>query len=247
MPLNPTFATGVDISQHNGSYNPSVKPVDFVIARATIGLVQDLRFAETAAKCADQVFMAYHYYKTSIPWKPQADKFIDTIAETNVSMLFWDYEPGRNYLTKQTAMDSVSAMSYIRQQTHKPVGLYADRQRTSDIYGDAPASKGFPLWFAQYYTDKVYWDNVPNIEPRYNQQFSHQVPWLIWQYASEKNWLGHDDGHRYGVESWSIDLNVWNGTKEQMQSYLGLWDTTPSEPTDKEKLDILWAEYKQNH
>ena len=78
MPLDPTFARGVDISQHNGAYAPSVKPVDFIIARATIGIVKDTRFAETAAKCANRTFMAYHYYKTNNPWKWQADLLLET-------------------------------------------------------------------------------------------------------------------------------------------------------------------------
>ena len=247
MPLNPTFATGIDISQHNGSYDPSVKPVDFVIARATIGLRIDARFRETAAKDITGVLMAYHYYTTNSPWKWQADLLLNTVRNTPVTMLFWDYEPGGNTLGKIAADNSVAAMSYLKQQSGKPVGLYADRQRAFDIYRDAPASRGFPLWMAQYYTEKPYWDRTPNIEPLYKPQFPNGVGWLLWQYASEKNWLGHDAGHEYGVESHSIDLDVWRGTKEQMLSYLGLWDNSPTEPTDKERLNILWEEYKKTH
>ena len=162
-------------------------------------------------------------------------------------MLWWDYEPDGNVLTPQTAAASVSAMSYLRQQSGLPVGLYADCQRTFDIYRDAPASRDFPLWFAQYYTEKPYWETTPDIEPKYKPQFAQQVPWLVWQFASELNWLGHDAGREYGLESHSADINAWHGTKEQMLNYLGLWDSSPAEPNDKDKLDILWKEYKATH
>ena len=244
MALNPEYALGIDISQHNGKYNPAAKHVDFVISRATIGLNKDLMFREYRDVCKDIPFMAYHYYVTSIPWKTQADNFLATTAGLNVSMLFWDYESKNNTLTPQTAADSVSAMSYLRQQTSKPVGLYADRQRTFDIYRDAPASKGFPLWFAQYYLDKTYFDSIPNIEPKYTPQFTQQVPWLIWQYASELNW-GRLLGHEYGLESWSVDLNVWKGSPEHLKTYLGLFQG--NEPTDTEKLALLWAAHPELH
>src|SRR3990167_10682383 len=130
--LDPKLATGIDISQHNGVYIPTAKPVDFVIARCSIGIRADAMFDANLSICAsiNRLFMAYHFYKTNLSWKEQADFFLDKANDPSVKMLSWDSEPGGNILTPQTAKDAVTAMSYLRQQSGKPVGLYADRQRT---------------------------------------------------------------------------------------------------------------------
>lgn len=224
MPLNPTLAQGIDIYSGNGAYTPR-KPVDFVIAKSSEGTALDTRFDQNYDTCAKAgiPFFAYHYMRTSVAWRYQADVMLGAIAGKKVSMLFWDYETKHNVLNPKSAADAVSAMSYLRQMTGKPVGLYADRQRTADIYRDAPASRDFPLYFAQYYISKKEWDNTPNIEPKYTPQFKQQVPWFIWQYASELNFLGHDAGHEYGVESHSIDINVCKFSKEELVGYLSLF------------------------
>ncbi len=248
MPLNPAWSTGIDISVHNGHYNYAAKPVDYIILRASNGTARDSLFEAHYQESlpANVPIMAYHYMRTTVPWKVQADNYLAAVVGKKISMLWWDYEPGDNTLDNASAANAVSAMSYLRQQTAKPVGLYADRQRTSDIYRAAPGSRDFPLWLAQYRTSKFVWDTTPNIQPILLPQFPNGLAWMVWQYASEKNWLGHDAGHEYGVESFSIDINTCKQTRAELISYLslfegnsGIFDTPPSEPTVEQRLDKL--------
>src|SRR3990167_1559894 len=109
MSINPTWATGIDTSVGNGNYNPAIKSVDFLIARATIGWNKDSRFRYYRDIWKDKPFMAYHYFWAAAPWKEQADNFLATIAGLDVDMVFWDYETKGNILTTKTAADSVSA------------------------------------------------------------------------------------------------------------------------------------------
>lgn len=99
----------------------------------------------------------------------------------------------------------------------------------------------------------MYWDNTPNVEPIYLPQWPNKIPWVMWQYASERNWLGFDSGKEWGIKSHSVDINVWHKSKMEMVVYLasfagnaGLFDvltippTVPAELTDKQMLDALW-------
>ena len=259
MAINPIWARGIDISSANGLFNPSaaIEPIDFVFAKCSEGVARDPLFGANHDICAaaNIPFAAYHYLRTTVPWKQQADNFLGAIAGRKVCMLFWDYETKWNVLTPKTAADAVMAMSYLRQMTGKPVGLYADRQRTFEIYRDAPASRDFALWFAQYPLNQTGWKNTTGSEPQYVPQFSKQVPWLLWQYASELNWLGHDTGRDYGLQSHSVDINCYRGTKEEMIAYLsmfqgnaGIFDGAPPIiVSDAVRLQRLWDAHPELH
>lgn len=69
------------------------------------------------------------------------------------------------------------------------------------------------LWIAQY-TDNPSLVEIP-------------FPWrnkkaLFWQYTASGN------GVKYGVESLEIDLNKWNGTKSEFESFFNLSETPPT-------------------
>jgi len=257
--IDPRLARGIDVSEHNGSFNPAAatERIDFVIGKCSEGTARDPLFGANHDICAaaNIPFGAYHYLRTTVPWKQQADNFLGAIAGRKVCMLFWDYETKWNVLTPKTAADAVMAMSYLRQMTGKPVGLYADRQRTFEIYRDAPASRDFALWFAQYPLNQTGWKNTTGSEPQYVPQFSKQVPWLLWQYASELNWLGHDTGRDYGLQSHSVDINCYRGTKEEMIAYLsmfqgnaGIFDGAPPIiVSDAVRLQRLWDAHPELH
>lgn len=67
--------------------------------------------------------------------------------------------------------------------------------------------------------------------------------WTMWQYSF------NGDGLAYGMESKSLDMNYYNGTNDDLWDYAIDYSPEPPapEPTDAEKLNILWQEYKQTH
>lgn len=252
MPIDPQKAQGIDIYSRNGVFNPSLSQhrIDFVIAQSNRGLFKDPRFEQNYQTCLmhDIPFMSYNQAKSNADWKRQADVMLEQAWGKQVSMLWWAYDgAGGNTLSAKFANDTVRAMSYLKQQSMKPVGVYGNRTEIFQLYKDAPAAREFPLWFANYRTDRNYWANTPNVQPKIEPEFKDGLRWLIWQYASEKNWLGFDTGKEWGLQSWSVDLNCWNGTPAEMRAYLGMWQANdpPVEPmTLEERVDKLESEAK---
>lgn len=232
MPIAPHLAQGIDISAHNGVFNPSkaTERIDFVIARSNIGSRKDTLFDKNYQVSAvhNIPFMSYNQAWATTPWKAQADVTISAMTGKDVLGTWWAWDgAGGNKLTRQFAKDSVTAMSYLKQQTGKFVGVYGNRTEIAQLYKWEPAAKAFPLWYANYRAttdfNMAYWNSTPDVQPIYGPEFNASLPWLVWQYASEKNWLGFDEGHRYGLQSHSVDINAWRGTPAEMRAYLGLY------------------------
>lgn len=83
------------------------------------------------------------------------------------------------------------------------------------------------------YTSYGYWDNWQINDPGFFAPFPLWLAWYVsspgsvivprpwvrcvmWQYTS------HGDGTRYGVESFNIDLSLWNGTRESFRNFFNL-------------------------
>lgn len=62
-------------------------------------------------------------------------------------------------------------------------------------------------------------------------------PWTFWQFSDR------GDGAAFGMESKQVDLDYFNGSPDKLAQYCGC--TPKPEPTDAEKLRILWADYKK--
>lgn len=231
MPLDKNLARGVDLYEKNGEFRPhqAIHEISYVIAQSNRGFYRDSRFRKTMQTCVEHniVPMSYNQYQVRLDWKRQADIMLEQARDLPVAMYWWAYDAaGGNTLTPQSARDTVDALRYLR-DTRGNVGVYGNRTDISYLYKYAPAAREYPLWIAQYPTHQGNWDATPNIQPYGGKEFPHGVPWLVWQYASEKNWLGFDTGREWGLESWSVDINAWRGPKEHMLTYLGLYEPKP--------------------
>lgn len=82
--------------------------------------------------------------------------------------------------------------------------------------------------------DPVSFIRQSTIEPRTGEFPS----WRFWQFSAD----GNKQGKRFGAESRDIDIDIFNGDEATFAAYLG--ETVRPEPSDAEKLAILWAEYK---
>lgn len=104
------------------------------------------------------------------------------------------------------------------------------------IKADTFWSDNFDLWVAGYGMS-----TRPPVEPPVRIKNMIPAPWVterIWQYSSK------GPGYAMGAESGDIDLNRFNGSRAEFEKYCGIV-TKPVEPTDTEKLALMWADYKE--
>ncbi len=227
MPVDSSFAQGIDISKWNGVYKPYVKPVDFVIIKATDGLAQDPRFFANMEICKNiPVVGAYHYYRSQVGWREQARNFLATAHGAH--FLAVDYEHINNVLDRRTDGELKNMLEYLRSQTNKPVIIYAQHAMLNGemLARGANWVREWEWWVARWW-ERGYYERTPNIVPG--------GAWKIWQYGGDYydtkgKWSvpGYKQGKEYGVDNDSIDLNAFNGTLADMMAWCGI--SVPTAP-----------------
>ena len=235
--LNPTHAIMLDCYQGNGQWIPdsAVYRVDAIIAQSSRGLHVDTEFRRTHDTCqrVGIPFMEYNQYVADFDAIRQADIKLDLIKGLNVCWLWWAYDAAglnRGKLNAKTAVDSLRAIRYLEQHFGGRVGFYGNRNDISQLYRDAPEARRFKLWLARYPLSQTWWNNAMNARAEQAPYSWKTDIWdyLAWQFGSEVNWLGHDEGHEYGFpNSWSVDVNTWNGTIHEMRRDLNFIPSTP--------------------
>lgn len=257
MPLNPNHAVVIDAYQGNGQWHPELatQRVDAFVAQANRGLHRDTEFRRSHDTCARLgiPFMAYNQYVAPVDWRLQTDILLGQVLGLDVKMLWHAYDSAGKWnsgkMNAKTARDSFNAVQYMKAENYK-VGFYGNRGDIMQLYRDVPEARQYPLWIARYPVSQWWWNNNENVQP-HDAPPSWKTdiwPYKMWQYASEKNWLGNDEGHSYGFPgSWSIDINTWNGTAADMRADLGFDQPIPVELTDKQRLDLVYDWYKESH
>lgn len=198
---------GIDVSSYQGKINweKLSKQVDFVYIKATEGSNSvDSRFSENYAHAlkTDIRVGAYHFFSYDSAGKTQAENFISHVKKAE-SMLppvidvefYGDKEkspPSRSDVQKELKIMLDMLEEYY--QT-KPV-LYCTQ-------------KSYQMFISGDYQEYDIWIRDVLKKPLLNDGRQ----WTFWQY-SEKGLL---DGYQ-GEEKF-IDLNVFNGTKEEFLNY----------------------------
>lgn len=227
---------GIDVSYWNSGIDwPKVRATGqrFVFAKATEGdFYADPSFAAnwSGAKAAGLLRGAYHFFRANVDGRKQAKKYIDYIKSTKdngelppvLDLETQDGQPNaRIILRAKEWLDEVEA-AFGR----KPI-IYSGKFFLQDYFSEAgggpPAwAKDYPLWLAQY--PNTYVDGQQPFLPR--GWFS----WTFWQY-SEKGLLN-------GINA-NVDLNVFNGTLEELYKFAGAQITT--QPTAEAKKHTVKA------
>jgi GH25 family lysozyme M1 (1,4-beta-N-acetylmuramidase) len=167
---------------------------------------------------------------TRIPaadWKKQADFFINAVKDKDFQFFALDVEGGknpreyigavRNYYSKQDVINIEKWINYVEEETKIPVLRYT----RIGVLRDKLLSKGgdnlkkMKLWLAWY--PKANHNVDPEVDHKYKiyslKGISH---WHMWQYSADKNRKGPD----YGVKTPGIDLDMFNGTVDEMKAWL---------------------------
>ena len=234
-----TRAVGPDVSKYQMSFDPdhSVKQIDFVIQRLSYGMIEDqLRSRIWQGVEKISLRAAYHYYSTAVPWKEQADFFLSLAEGKGYRAFFVDYEHMYNHLTTQTARDYKKMLDYIQGKypQRKVLGYSGVYVYRDDLMPSKVNFSNYDWWFARYPWLCNPQTSIPNL-----LILPEERDWTFWQYTKT------GPGHLYGCEWQYVDLNVYNGTKEELKKeWAGIVPPTPPvidirEETITECIDAL--------
>jgi GH25 family lysozyme M1 (1,4-beta-N-acetylmuramidase) len=221
---------GIDVSYWDSGIDwPKVRATGqrFMFTKATEGdFYADPTFAAnwSGAKAAGLLRGAYHFFRANVDPKKQAKKFIDYVNKTKdngelppvLDLETHDGQAKDKIISRaKTWLDEVE-----KAFGKKPIiysGQYFLQDYLSEAGGGPPKwAKDYPLWLAQY--PNSYVEGQKPFLPR--GWFS----WTFWQY-SEK-------GKINGINA-NVDLNVFNGTLEDLYKFAG--SQLATEPTSEEK------------
>ena len=198
---------GVDVSSYQGDidWNILSKDIDFAYIKATEGSGStDPKFADNWNNAQNKNIRigAYHFFSFDSSGKTQAENFISNV-EAVPDMLppaidvefYGDKEknpPSREEVNEQ--------LDILISELQKHYGV------TPVIYS---TKKAYELYIADSYRDCDIW--IRNILTK--PSLSDRDKWTFWQY-SEKGQLGG-----YSGDEKFIDMNVFNGTKDEFKNY----------------------------
>ena len=194
---------GLDISHYQGTIdwpqlaqNQMAKyPVRFIFMKATEGGDHtDSTFIRNFDKAYEHGFIrgAYHFYNPNTDPMRQADFFIRTVHLKPGDLppvLDIEVKGGRKTKELQAALK----IWLNRVETHykvKPI-IYASYKFKMKYLNDS-VFNSYPYWIAHYYVDSVRYEGT----------------WNFWQHT--------DIGQVPGIKA-SVDLNVYNGTLEELR------------------------------
>jgi GH25 family lysozyme M1 (1,4-beta-N-acetylmuramidase) len=221
-------AHGLDVSKYDLGFNPQNATVqlDFVAQRTSYRLKKDEAF-DTLLPGVLQVpiRIAYHYfnfgYSGDGTWKDQVNVMLSVMKDIPYHATAWDYEESYNVMSVQSAVNSYYAIKELEQRTGKPSMLYTSLGLYNKWIYPTIASHGLNwnsvmLWLAQW----LYVPNPNGIPTTPNGRTGMTKPWNIWQYT--------DKGRNMGtVRDYLTDLDVFNGSVDEMKIKLGITDTNP--------------------
>ncbi|MFE6733852.1 GH25 family lysozyme [Microbacterium sp. NPDC057650] len=195
---------GIDISAYQGEVDWEVlgaQDIDFAYIKATEGSsAVDSRFEAnwTGAMKTDLLVGAYHFVSFESSGEAQAAHIIETVPGGATLPIALDLEYYGDFFAHPPTRAEVDAI------------LGPLLERLEEHYGSPPViyatSQAYDRYLSGAYPDNPIWSRSLAIPPRLNDGRD----WTIWQYSD------HDRLDGYVGEEQYIDMNVFNGTREQM-------------------------------
>jgi lysozyme len=230
-------ANGTDISAWQGEPDwQKVKGagLDFAFIKITEGTGYRANYQSQwdGAKSIGLLRGGYHFHRVGASGAAQADYFCNWAQQGELPPVV-DFEDGEGLalteVTGQMMLDSLRAcLERIESRWNTLPIVYSGKWfldmclAESRTYNPRWLTK-YPLWIANYTHD-------PNIAPLRPEWWD----WKFYQYTSS--------GQVPGI-SGRVDLDVFNGSREELRAWAGIEPVVEVGKTDKEKLDILWSAY----
>jgi len=220
----------MDISHWEGSFDPDQAIhglIDFAIFKATEGTtwiddVFEKNYQASVGKVP--IIGAYHYLRSGMSGRTQADHFTSIVGAKQIDILVCDFESSNNQMNDafvEVAQEfgyyvklwkpNCKLLFYTNPSTYDNV-VYPGSIRSygKDVFTEQPWD-GF--WVAQYYLSPS-----PDKDPAMPKT---RKDWAIWQYSE----AGDPDQH--GTEGW-VDQNVFNGDVDALSAWIGV--DIPTQP-----------------
>ncbi|SHF53997.1 lysozyme [Bacteroides luti] len=195
---------GIDISHYQGNinweelveYQSPDYPLQFVFVKATEGGdLGDDAFQKNFDSARKYGFIrgAYHFFNPGAPAAKQAQFFINTVKLDSADLPpVLDVEK-KGIRSKESLVKAIKLWLDIVEAHYgvKPI-LYTSYKFKTSYLNDS-IFNSYPYWIAHYYVDSV----------------EYKGKWRFWQHT--------DVGTVPGVEE-SVDLNIFNGTIEELKA-----------------------------
>lgn len=194
---------GVDVSSYQGEidWQTLSEELDFVFIKATEGSIhcdEKFEYNYTEAQKTHLRVGAYHFFSFDSEGKTQAENFIKNVpACENMLPPVVDVEFYGDYITDPKSADEVVPQ------------LETMLERLEEEYGIKPViyatGSAYNKYIKENFSDYDLWVRSVYFRP--------DEDWTFWQYSD----TGRLDG--YNGEEKHIDLNVFNGSKEDFERY----------------------------
>jgi len=197
---------GMDVSYYDDSVDwttAHAAGIDFAFIRVTDGTqYHDPKFAEywAGARAAGVIRGAYQFFRPSQDPIAQADLLLSLMGPLEPGDLppVLDVETASGMSQATVAANVRIWLDHVQTATGRVPIVYAGLYSWPDLTGGADMTSS-PLWIAQYTSAAC-----PNIPAPWTK-------WLFWQHSNT--------GVVDGVVSSELDLNVFNGTLDQLKAY----------------------------
>lgn len=196
---------GIDVSYYEDSIDwPTVHAagIDWAIVRVSDGLqFIDPKFPAywAGARAAGVLRGAYQFFRPAQDPIAQADLLLDKMGPLQAGDLppVIDVETSGGLTTDQVAAAVRAWVDHVEAAIGRPPIIYAGLYSWHDLTGSADMAT-YPLWVAQYTSAPC-----PNIPLPWTR-------WLMWQTGA---------GHVDGVPGDQLDLDVFNGTIDDLRAF----------------------------
>lgn len=238
------YILGIDISRWDVIYNDytkkitsiwnpdnATKRIDFVIQKCSDGKNPDKFVNELYEQTLKiPVRAAYHYFRSGLGWKVQLDAILSATKDKLYHFYAIDYEKFYNTLNATSFAEMMELMKQLKLATGKKVILYFN----ADIYqnnmkpynADAVINSIDGCWFAQY-PYKIFLDlnNLPTALPKNIKNLK------FWQFAGDTfGTRGFGEGKDWGSPAKSMDINIWQGSLEELYIWAGVTNNPVPNP-----------------
>lgn len=200
---------GIDVSSYQGDIDwnlLSKENINFTFIKATEGSsYQDdkYNFNFSMSSKTNLIVGAYHFFSYDSSGTTQAENYINTVnlTENNlppvIDIEFYG-DKGKNSPDKIVTINILNDLILTLEEHYgvKPI-LYA-------------TNKSYNLYLKEEYTDYPIWIRNVFTYPK----LPENKEWTFWQYTSREKLKGYEGKEKY------IDMNVFNGTKKELNNML---------------------------
>ena len=235
----------VDVSRHQGKVNVAeIKDAGFcgIVARCTIGWSYLDPFYEDNQRQAKELGMIFGAYNVLWPENrnPQREAIWANQKMGNVDFFVEDIELTQGISASNIGNQARTKMLKLEELRGSKPWIYTGSWFWNGALGSATPfgwEQEYYLWEAEYLS-KTFGLFNPDDSPEFAKPKTLGKGWVSW-----RMWQWTSKGKPIGVQSSSLDYNVYNGTEEELRTLLGASPVL----TDKEKLDILWLHHPELH